>query len=556
MGMKVTNLTLHDSGKAIQDSGTVNSLVIDDYKNGFRVEKYNSLDAGLGLSGHWWYDNASGLQKIFFAYVGLIPVKGTKTFSSQYVLTKAQIRKVPLMSKPPMKAQDLKSWTVGDSLTYMTSGGLISFTGAGFGPIASGITSIAKGTWSVFVQKTDESTAYVKITKGNLKSFAIDSNAGLVSLGTSQFNNADKGFSFLINIASDKGQKAYEDLVRGNVAGVQDLVKNNIAVRTVETSSVREKGKFINLFVGIPILLNSTFSAGTIQNVTNSDVKIDDSKISVDYGIYTRDSRTRVFNTHTYKTSVFYGADYTISNEKGTGRSIFGKYSIDLADEDASSNDVRRFISEMVSKTGLNQVVTNVPKTGDLDYAGAHIDFTISQDQTLTMIKAATHMSKTAFVSSQMKSVRAYVNSSRDPWNLCVQSQGFKDDCADKLMKNSERIFGDMHDALIKMKANLWKNPATFTRAYAELGQAIAENAFALQSAIKLAGEGVEVYYRIDGARVSLFEIYMQTGSAGQINTITQPGELPPSYIPNTGADRQRGLIFTPNLPIYPPVNP
>lgn len=119
----------------------------------------------------------------------------------------------------------------------------------------------------------------------------------------------------------------------------------------------------------------------------------------------------------------------------------------------------------------------------------------------------------------------------------------------------SENNFGDMYDALVKMKKQLWKDPAQFTKAYAELGKAIATNAFALQSAIRLAGEGVEVYYRVDGARVSLFEKYMKTGPQGQINTVTQPGELPPSFIPNTGADRQKGLVFMPNQPIYTPVN-
>ncbi len=555
MGMRVTNLTLQDPTKAKHDSGTENALVIDDYRNGFRVEKYNALEGGLGLSGHWWYDNASGLQKIFFAYVGLIPIKGTKTYSSQFVTTKAKINSLPRMTRPPAKAQELNAWTVGDSITYMTSGGIVSFLGAGFGPLSEGGTAVSKGTWSVFVQKTDAATAYVKITKGDLKSFAIDSRAGLVSVGTSRFSNLDHGFSFLINIGSDKGQKAFEDLVRGNVAGVQNLVKNNIAVRTVESFSIQEKGKFLNLFVGIPILLNSTFSAGTIQNVTKSDLKIDNSKISVDYGIYTREAKTRVLDTHTFRTSVFYGADYTITNANGSGRSIFGKYSIDLADENASTNDVRRFLSEMVSKTGMSQVMAQVPKAGDLDYAGAHIDFTISQDQTLTMIKAATSMTKDAFINSQMKSVRSYVNSGSDAWNLCTQAQGFTNDCGNRLMIASENNFGDMYDALVKMKKQLWKDPAQFTKAYAELGKAIATNAFALQSAIRLAGEGVEVYYRVDGARVSLFEKYMKTGPQGQINTVTQPGELPPSFIPNTGADRQKGLVFMPNQPIYTPVN-
>ncbi len=553
MGEKVTNLTIHDPKKAVEQSGVSNALVIDDYKNGFRLERYHSIEGGIGISGRWWFDNASGVQAQIMPFVGLIPIAGSKSYSIQYTKNAADLNRLPRVSRAPDKADELSKWAVGDSVTHTAEGGLLYFGGLnyGFGSIAA--IRFAKGEWTVYVQKTTETTAYVKITKGKLKVFSISVAGPFSNRALSQFSDDDKSFSYLVDLKTETGRKVYEDLVRGNLAAAQKFAEEGVVAKVIDTQVVSQKGKFFNTFLGIPILLNTTLAKGTVTTVSKTNVKIDDSKVDVTYGVYTKERRNRFLANHSSKTAVFYGAKYTITDRTGPAKGYFGKYSLSYADDNTSNGNLKSIVADLVKKSGLKSTLeVKVPEKVKMDYAGAHLDITFSEANTDRMIEAAGRLAQKDFVRKYGEPfVRNFAK--KDELNVCGGQ-------ADQACIDSERgemrgALEDMHKALREMKT-LAGNDVEFTKAYARFGRALSKNGMLVQSAIQMAGEGVEIYLRIEGERASVYEkLVTSTGRSVETREIAAPGQAMPNFIPDSGADRQRGILIAPKALITSPVN-
>ncbi len=554
--MKVTNLTPHNPAKARQQNGSVDSLVVDDFGSGFRVERYSLFEGGIGISGKFWYEGATGLKNLSVISFGLIPIKGSQIHTIQYVRDQKAISQLPKITQPPMKAEDLESWEINDSSTMMKSGGVIYFGGLGVGAINFNRTKIAKGTWSVFVQKKSETSVYVKLTNGKLSSVSDATNVGPVSVGLSTFNNADDSFSYLVDIESEYGKRAYEDLVRGNVAAIQKFVAQDKVVRQVDSRKALQSGNLRHSFLGIPILMNITNSAGQITSVEETDIKIENSKANVNYGVYTEDHRARFFGEHTEKTLVFYGASYRITDAKGVNNGFFGTLSLDLRDDSASRRNLQNFIDEVVRTTGFKNVASvQIPKVGALDYAGVHFEMTVPQDQTERLMNLATGTRTEDFVAMGMRPFSHYTIV-HDPFKLCSpQATSDGEDCLAPARANAEEGLKKMWQALRTMNANR-NNPAAFTAAYAQFGEGMLASPINVQTALRGAGAGVEITYRIEGARTSYFEKFMLSREGGDLQPVPKLGEPLPVQLDNEGANHQRGILVSPGGPIYPPVNP
>src|SRR5690606_8668179 len=95
---------------------------------------------------------------------------------------------------------------------------------AGLGPVGLGTARSAFGTWEVYVEKVGANRAYVKMTRGKLDSFSLFTNVSIISLSKSDFKSSDDGFSYLLDLSTDTGRKAYEDMIRGNILASESLV--------------------------------------------------------------------------------------------------------------------------------------------------------------------------------------------------------------------------------------------------------------------------------------------------------------------------------------------
>ncbi|MES2963618.1 MAG: hypothetical protein V4760_06980 [Bdellovibrionota bacterium] len=552
MGTKVTNLTLHDPKKAMLQGGTPNSLVVDDYRNGFKVERYQLLEGGLGIAGKFWFENSSGMKDLLGAGVGLIPLKASKSFSVQYAQTQNDLARLPKLTKAPTNANDLNDWSIGDSIQYTSEGGLIYFGSIGIGPASLGTVRVAKGSWSTFVEKATENVAYVRISKTKLTALSASAGAGLVSISKSNFNDSDNSFSFVVDIKSEKGRRVYEDLVRGNLAAVQTEVKSGQVVRQIDAAVILRNGKLSHVFLGLPILLNETVTKGTITNVTKTDLMLDQAKVNVTYGIYLNDQRNRFLDTHASKTVVFYGAKFNTIRKEGTVDGMFGKYSVTMGDDTTSNRSLKNMASELVRKSGLDAALAiRVPKDTKMDFGSGALDITFSKANTETMMSRAAKLTEKDFV-GRMMTVYSKNFDGGDVLGLCANKEA---DCADKALSATKRSLSRMHRALAKMQANLG-NDIEFTKAYAEFGREVSQNGMMVQAAVTLAGAGVGVYMKLEGERISTYEVALRSTGRGIEMSSVDPSTLRSDSVdPRSNANQNRGLLVGPGVRAASPVN-
>src|SRR5262249_10682799 len=112
-------------------SSRLESLEYRNYRNGFKVTDFSTLDIGLGTALTFYYANATGLSALFWAQVGILPLIGKEMKTVRYVRDMAAVMALRPARSVPMKASDLASWSRGDQLSYTSKGGIVFFAGVG-----------------------------------------------------------------------------------------------------------------------------------------------------------------------------------------------------------------------------------------------------------------------------------------------------------------------------------------------------------------------------------------------------------------------------------------
>lgn len=579
---KIINRTLHDSSKANNQTITYDfnpnreSLILGDYQDGFTVVDYHLIEGGIGLRAKLFYENASGLKELFYAYAGIIPYAGKDMMTVRYANTLAAAKKMPRFSNPPETADDLANWSLGDSMTYESTGGVMFIAGAGFSLIGVSGAKIAKGTWKVYVEKTDIQTAYVKITKNKLDSLSGHVGGVLVSIGTGEFKSSDDGFSYKLDLTSQTGRQAFADLLSGNVLGVQMLEQNqDPSVLHVDNFKITSAGKFNNFFLGLPLILNTNWSSGNIYSFEATDMIIDQKKAQAHYGVYSKDRQTRVFATKRSRTYTFYGADYSVTDSQNQVlNGQFGHFIWSYHNEDSSQSSLRKAMKELVRQVGLqNLVLVNIPSNDDLNYTGLNFEVSFDQNQTDRMIRAAQLQGFVAWKEQGSKALNTYFKTTEDRLGLCENFSSTNNDnfgtadAAEDIRKRCYSYYKSggigedgtleaiekMHQALREMGTAKGSNSEIFVKAYAKFGKAALTNPFTFNKALELAGTGVELTYTVEGEKLSAYEIGVATtGKSGEFKVIKSPGE-PLKNRNRHGRienERTRGVIIAPSRPI------
>ncbi len=242
----------------------------------------------------------------------------------------------------PKSASDLESWDSGDSITYVSRGGVLFSAEGGYGPVGIGIAKLATGLWETYVEKVGADRVYVKMTSGKLQTFSLFAKAAILTLSVSDFNSADDGFSFLFDLSSEMGRKAYEDMIRGNVVASEkfvtslprNFVERNPVVK-VQTFRNVSSGKVVSKSLSIPIIWDRVYSKGRVNSFTTSDMHIERNTARVHYGIFSDSEDTRFWFKRKEKDVMFYGAIYSVENwdSKAHMESMFGTYSYAFRDE-------------------------------------------------------------------------------------------------------------------------------------------------------------------------------------------------------------------------------
>ncbi|MGZ3771039.1 MAG: hypothetical protein ACXWRZ_13920, partial [Bdellovibrio sp.] len=497
----------------------------------------------------------------FWAYVGVLPTIGKESESVRYASTLDQARSLRGRWSIPKHASDLDHWDAGDSITYIGHGGVIFTAGAGMGPVGVGIASLAKGTWETYVEKMGTDKAYVKLTSAKLGSLNVFTNVALLTLSLAEFRYADDGFSFLYDLTTDVGRKAYEDCIRGNVWASEQFAKNKPhnyverpPVLKVETFRSVATGSVASKSLLIPIIWDKKYSKGMVNSYTTSDLHLDRNTARVHYGIFTDNKDSRFWFKHKEKDFMFTGAKYTIENWDTKSRmdSMFGTYSYAFRHEKSNGNRLRSGIKELIKKTGLNSLMVGVPDQ-DLGYTGVEFNVNFSEENTLRLISAAHRMDRSEFVGMATGQIDDYFHQRNDPFDYCLIDRG---PCVLLVNHKTEEAASKMYYGLRKMYKYMNSDPKAFSAAYGEFGEGMSENLFTFKTAMRLAGAGVDVSYLIEGTYISMYFREWTIDSNGRWIPARETARykgLP--FNPATRHSRARGMIIGNNPSVTVPHN-
>lgn len=445
--------------------------------------------------------------------------------------------------------------TQGDSITYLNTGGVIFSAGTGLGYVGVGASAIAQGTWETYIEKVDNERVYVKITKGKLTSLSASVGVAIVQLSETAFRNSDDGFSYLYNLSTETGRKAYEDVVRGNVIASDMISKKRprnlvekAPVLKVSTFKSLNTGRFLGASMGLPIIWNSAYTKGNINSYSTTDFHINNKTARVHYGIYSETKNFQLWNRHRETDLMFYGAKYIVNSPDGNEAGTFGRYSFAYRNEKATERKVTKAIAGLIQHTGIDDLNVDIPDDNDLGYAGIEFNTTLTEDNTKRLMAVASQQNENYFNTIADRYIRDY-RSRGDVYNYCPGPATSL--CWNHLESETHEAMSDMHKYLEEMTVLKTQDAKAYSAAYGRFGRAMAKNHFAYRTALELAGPGAEISYLIEGARVSMYyKAWKTTSRPNQWEMTDDPNAKEGGYpfVPRLRHSQIQGLIVNPGL--------
>lgn len=523
-GQEIINLTQHRQ-PTIYESAS-DTLIYGDYSAGFRVTKFHEITAGLGGVLRFNYPNRTGLRGDLWAHVGLMPYIGRQAVSHQFqpTLEKAFNAK---MLKAPVDASAFASWSVEDSVNFSSTGGLIFSVGVGVPGVDVGSDYIVEGTFATYIEKVSPTEVYVMLSTINAKSLSMQADATLVGVGVSKYKELEQGMSYMINYADPVGAKAYYDLIRGNVAAIQELVNDPTvtAIQKWEKLSRMQMRRMSFVNVGIPWIINWGWQSGKIYEFTDTTAFYNETRAEADYGIYIKEKRKRIFMKSTMvKTEAFYGTVsrlYNYANDLMM-KYYFGQYVYNADDYKTDKNDMQKTVADLIQKTGLSQqLAINIPKHKNLHFSRINLTVNFDEDQTIRLMNIVANIEAKALAHAATQKAEMFLQSESNALSLCsseeVAAPMSAAECLTKCAQENTEASSDLVRLAKIMKAHFEAGrDKEFAIAYANFGKAMLRNATMFQTIIGFAGEGVEIVYDIYSTHFSHYRVvYMTTEAKG-----------------------------------------
>ncbi|MCM2353802.1 MAG: hypothetical protein NDI63_09330 [Pseudobdellovibrio sp.] len=523
-GEEVINLTPHPKNSEFFESAS-DTLVMGDYSKGFRVVKYSEVSAGLGGKLTWNWPNKTGLAGKFWLYVGLMPMAGKTAVTNQFQpsFEKAMNAK---SRKIPMEASDLNAWAVEDSVNYSTTGGLIFSVGVGVPGVNVGTDFIVQGTFSTYVEKTSADEVYVMISNTDAKSLVMQVDATVAQVGVTKYKEIEQGMSYMIKFKDPVGQKAYHDLIRGNVAAIQMLLAdpNQTAIQKWEKLNRMQLRKLAHFNFGIPFIMTWGWTAGKIYEFSDTRAYYDNTRAEVDYGVYVKEKRKKIFGSMAVKTESFYGSVYRLysyDNDLIT-KYIFGQYIFNADDNKTKTKDMNKTINNLIEKTGLSQqLALNIAKYKKLKFSRINLEVNFDEDQTLRFMEAAARMTPEMIAARANQIANNFIMSESTSLALCTPEETevpmSTDACLAKYMAENTEVSSSLVKAARVMKTHFQAGrDKEFSMAYAEFGRAMLKNATMFQAILGMAGSGAEIVYNVQNTYFQNYRvIYVTTDQPG-----------------------------------------
>lgn len=480
---------------------------------GFRITRHIGLEIGVGPSASYWFNPATTFASGLVATVGVVPVVGVSATRVAHVPTREATR-AQLSRRVPNQAVDLEAWANGDRLTYATTGGIGFFANVGFVGVSVSVAYVAKGKFEVDVLKTAPQRAIVRISDIKIRSLSSSAGAIIASLEASKYREKAKAFSYELDLSSEIGRHAYEDLVRGNIAPVQLLAMANQteAVKPYESAQALRLGKNLKLKFGVPFLLNASTERGQVYELSNEETHWNSSRAVVNHGLFVRDTHTEFAGDDTLRVRAFSSTSIKVTDQNGTsdGNVRVGRFIWRLQKDSATSADIRRSLKEVERRTGLVKLSSmHVPSVSDVGYGEVEMRLTLTPQINKNLIEQSN--SRANLVDRGLTRMHEYFKAG-DLSEVCLDYVGpaspgdgkeldnpFSrlERCKSRIEASTKGAVKDMHAALEAIRSAPSEREAVLR--YVDFGKAMMENRFTFLVGLELAGDDAHVDLSIAG---------------------------------------------------------
>ncbi|AZZ35312.1 hypothetical protein CIK05_00340 [Bdellovibrio sp. qaytius] len=524
-GEEVINLTPHPSNSPPNSfyEAATDTLVMGDYSKGFRVTKYSEFTAGVGLN--WNFPNSTGLGSKAWLSVGIMPIIGKTTVSQQFQPTldkalSANGRKIP------MEASDLNSWAINDSVNYSSTGGIIFSVGVGFPGIGIGSDLVVQGTFSTYVERENADEVFVNISTTKAKSLSLQVDATLAQLSVSKYKEIEEAMSYMINFKDPVGYKAYHDLIRGNVAAIQLLLQdpNTTAIKKWEKLNRVQTRRMVQFNFGIPFIMNWGWSSGKIYEFSDTRAFYDDTRSEVEYGMYLKEKRKKIFGSMAVKTESFYGSVFRLYNYENDlmAKHIFGQYVFNADDNKTKTKDMDKTIDNLIEKTGLSgELALNIPSYKKLKFSRINLEVNFDEDQTINIMNSTSGMMPEMIAERANQLAVNFMANERQVVALCTPQETQVPMSTEKCLTNLKAQNARASQGLVNAAKLMKKyfdagDDKAFVLAYADFGRYMLTNATMFQAIIAMGGAGVEMIYNVQNTYFQNYRVvYVTTDTPG-----------------------------------------
>jgi hypothetical protein len=499
---KIINLTVGE----LQDSTSI--LDLDNFRDGFKVSLMKSYEAGLGVAGQVYVDNATGLMAASSGIIGLAVTKNRLVQFERLVTSKNEaynLKTLPI----PFKADVLSSYKIGESVYFENMGGLLFLGGANVGIAYAGGSVVAEGGFRTLITKTANDKVTVQLVKANLRKATLYTGVGVYRLESASNKQLNQGFSYTFNLNSKESVDAYERLLTGNAVPAQALSsKPFTGVEMVESFTGFSNQRSKNVAFGIPMVFMYNWSTGKTYGQTDTIYHADNSKTELHYGVYFKELNGRFFHDHKKLVRSFYSGkalNKSMNNEVRSEDQV-ATYLWSYENDSSRTHTFTKALKTFQKDLGLRAEFN--PTVGTREYLGymkLQAELIIPASYTQRLMELQT-VNRLGAIDKEVSALINHYFSKGDLDNICQNDDGDVqsglDLCKENLVYDTIYSVGKIKNLLSQM--SMTNKAAEFVSLHALVGKEIVRNQFILTSLFTL-DTNCEVNFnvKLEGERFS-----------------------------------------------------
>jgi hypothetical protein len=495
---KIINLTKGEMKNA------TSPMVLDDYRNGFKVNKQIKFDVGMGAA------LINSATRSLPGFTGIVGLAISRDNDIEFELIANNKEELDNLKMPdlPFTTDLLDQYKVGESVAFESMGGLILNIAGGTYGVYAGSTKVAEGGFKTEIKKLAQNKVLVQTIAKKIHSESVFTGAAILKLEAKVSTLASNGVSFLFDLNNASSKVAYEALLAGDATVAQELAEQSALSGVVNTESVNldEITHSRGGSIGIPLLFSHKWSNGKIYGESERIDNLDNTVTELNYGVYFKGKNGRFLKHHKNLIRTFYSGVAVNKAADGAVRSqdqratYLWSFENDSARKVGFDKIVKTLQQDLGLRNSFNPITSNKEKLG---YVKVEASLDIPHSYTKALMDSTDDRTFADIMSKRAVSLISKYFAQDDLDGLCgISREDYRADCKDYFVRSTLRSVKRMKKILSQMKNS--SDNTEFTKLHAKLGKQLVKNQFVLGTAMAL-DENCQLSYnlKVEGERLS-----------------------------------------------------